>query len=238
MTLYVISRTRINDSLDRTEFSLVNDDKSKDQYRHNVVQFELHSWPNEDDINPEDTAMVVSTICLIRNEMTAKKASLQVLVTDFRGGVGAGAVFLAMYEAMQEVDEAFTHDNQLKKSASDIDVFSIVNRLRKDRDRMVEDYDTYKFIFKCLGYYGQNRRQLNQMERSNEARIQRMARTTTELEDGFRYNDWERNDTNQEAVYVIDQLQGDDNNIFDEPYNISINDHNRYQNIEDMSEYI
>ena len=40
LTLYILNRTRINDSLHRTEFSLVNDDECKDQYKHNVTQ-----WP-------------------------------------------------------------------------------------------------------------------------------------------------------------------------------------------------
>ena len=69
-------------------------------------------------------------MCVIRNDMSLKKSSLAVLVTDFRGGIGAGAAFLVLYEAMQEVDEAFTNDNQLKKFVPEIDIFAMVNRLR------------------------------------------------------------------------------------------------------------
>ena len=89
------------------------------------------------------------------------------LATDTRGGVCASAVFLSMYEIMQDVDEAITDDNKLKNSATDIDVFSIVNRLRNDRDKMIEDFSTYKLLFHCLNYYGLNRESLNQIKPSH-----------------------------------------------------------------------
>ena len=244
LTLNILNRIKINDSLHRTEFSLVNDDENRDQYKHTLIHFEFHAWPNAESISLENTEMIVSAICFIRNEMTLKQSSLSVLVTDFRGGVAASAVFLALYEAMQEVDEAFTHDNQLKKSVNDIDVFAIVNRLRKDRDRMVEDYATYKALFRCLGYYGLHRVHLNQLGRkykigeTNEINSERLARTTTGLEGGSRYDHDGRNNSDQEGVYVIDEMQRVDNTTLDESYNFNISDHHRYQNIEAMSEYI
>ena len=72
-----------------------------------------------------------------------------------------------VFDALQ-IDEAFTHNDELKKSVVDVDPFAIVNRLRKDRDKMVEDYSNYKLIFQCLGYYGSNRRLLNQFVSKNQ----------------------------------------------------------------------
>ena len=50
-----------------------------------------------------DIGYLVSVMCLIRSEMSLERSSLKVLTTDTRGGVGASAVFLSMYEMMQEV---------------------------------------------------------------------------------------------------------------------------------------
>ena len=58
---------------------------------------------------------------------------------------------------MELIDESFTEDNKLKKGAPYIDVFPIVNRLRKDRSKMIENFETYKMLFYCIGNYGKNR---------------------------------------------------------------------------------
>ena len=164
MTLKVLKRTMINNVLHRIEISLFNTNEDGLQYKHNFVYLECDFWPNEEVEGPEATEVLVSAMCLIRNEMTLKNASLKVLATDTRGGVCASAVFLSMYEIMQEVDEAITHDNKLKKSATEIDVFSIVNRLRNDRDKMIEHFSTYKLLFHCLNYYGLNREALHRIK--------------------------------------------------------------------------
>merc|ERR1719422_2630564 len=94
--------------------------------------------------------------------MTLKESSIRVLVTDFRGGVGPSAVFLSLYELMQSVDELFFDKSQLKNSKARIDFAGTVNRLRDDREKMIENYSSYKLLFQCLQYYGTKRDIINQ----------------------------------------------------------------------------
>ena len=82
------------------------------------------------------------------------------MVHDCRGGVAGAAVFISMYRLMQEIDDSFTENNELKQSVNQISVFHTVNDLRKDRARMIEDYPTYKLLHLCLAYYGSSRTQL------------------------------------------------------------------------------
>ena len=87
----------------------------------------MDAWFNEEYPDPEAIEVVVFAICFIRSDMTLKKSSLKVLATDTRVGVGASAIFLSMYDIMQELDESINTDNQIKQSSNpDIDVFAIV----------------------------------------------------------------------------------------------------------------
>ena len=130
LNLKIMKTTTINKHLHRTEISLCNNNESGDQHKHNSIYFELDTWFNEEYPDPEAIEIVVSEICLIRSEMTLKKSSLKVLATDTRGGVSASAIFLSMYEIMQELDESINTDNEIKQSSNpDIDVFFIVNQV-------------------------------------------------------------------------------------------------------------
>ena len=125
----------------------------------------MDAWFNEESPDPEAIEVVVFAICFIRSEMTLKKSSLKVLATDTRGGVCASAIFLSMYDIMQELDESINTDNQIKQCSNpEIDVFAIVNRLRKDTDKMVEDFATYKILFQCINHYGLSRQLLMLMK--------------------------------------------------------------------------
>ena len=114
-----------------------------------------------------DTKDLVEGICRIRSEFKLEKSSLKILLHDSSGGLCGSAVFLSLHEILQKVDESFTEENQLKKSAEAIDVFNIVNNLRKDRPSMIDTYEAYKMVFLCLGYYGLNRTSLKQKYSKN-----------------------------------------------------------------------
>ena len=48
----------------------------------------------------------------------------------------------------------------------------------------------------------------------------------------------ERTEVEDEIEYVLSEPENGDGNIFGDYYDNGVSDHNRYQNIEDMSEYI
>ena len=85
-----------------------------------------------------------------------------------------------------------------------IDVFGIVNRLRKDRDKMIEDFNTYKLLFRCINNYGLNRQNLMQSNQRFKRSEPLNVSTPTTEEMGYQ----------------------------------AYEGHHRYQNIEEMSEYL
>ena len=233
LNLHVLSRTQINEHLYRSEISLTNSNSSGNEYKHNFNYFEFDAWPKEERVGSEVIELLVSSICIMRNEIAQNKSSLKILATDSRGGIGASAAFLVMYEIMQNVDEAFTQDNQLKQSANYIDVFAIVNRLRKDRERMIEDFTTYKLLFQCLEYYGTKREFLN---RSIPKSMNKNTRETNKRNTSRFHR---TNNVEGEIEYVMHEQKADQNDIFEDYYDDQrvVDDH-KYQNIEEMSEYL
>ena len=145
----------------RSKISLYDTSSPEYHYVHYAVCFEFSSWPREELRSYEDAEFLVSSLCLVRNHMKFDSPNTNVLVHDSSGGVRGSALFIIMYELMDKVDESFSDDGSLKKFVEDINVFNMVNQLRKDRANMIDDFNTYKLIFHCLSYYGKNGSSLN-----------------------------------------------------------------------------
>ena len=86
------------------------------------------------------------------------------LITDDDAGVSGAALFLALYEILEKVDACLDENNLVKPSADDINVFDVVNRLRKDRMNMVDTLSAYQFLHLCLVEYCQNKIFFDKME--------------------------------------------------------------------------
>ena len=123
------------------------------------------------------------------------------------------------------VDESFTEHNELKKGAPDIDVFAIVNRLRKDRAKMIEDFSTYKLLFYCIGNYGKNRVAYHQevskmgVRNLNEQIEDEATRAATASAHGLYQNEPgdNNNSVGEEIEYVMHNSDEEDKySIFDE----------------------
>ena len=153
----VLDQKEIGEHLIRTEITVSNDSIMGYQYRHHATYFEFLNWPNEPITKIEETDELVSALNTIRNEIEGEEAVKKVFVHDSRGGVVGGAVFLIMYELLEQIDSSFKEDNTLKRGSPGIDIVPIVNRLRKDRAKMIEDYSTFQLLFYCIGNYGKNR---------------------------------------------------------------------------------
>ena len=134
-------------------------------------------------------------------------------------------MFCVLYEVMELIDESFTEDNKLKKGAPDIDVFAIVNRLRKDRAKMIEDFSIYKLLFYCIGNYGKNRVAYHQevsktaVRSLNERIEEESTRTAIASAHGLYQNEPGDNDNSvgEEIEYVMhDSGDEDKYSIFDE----------------------
>jgi len=240
LTIKVLSRVKMNEHLYRTEISLYNSNDGRMQYQHKVVCFEINFEKIEDDEDEIAVSNLVISSCQIRREMALKNSNLKVLATDTRGGVGASAVFVSMYEIMQMVDNGLTEDGNIKSSADDIDVFAIANRLRKDRAKMFEDFSTYKLLFQCLGYYGLQKDTIK--KQISMPRADRYEKSGNQSQSGIRWDNInylrEENNTDEEIEYVIHEAEKIDEDIFDDYYDDSVKPHHNYTNIDEMSEYV
>ena len=125
---------------------------------HSAVYFDFLAWPSDGLKALTDIEKLVSSICIIRNEIKPHQtSSFKLFAHDLRGGVQGAAAFVILYDLMQQIDEGLTDDNRIKESATSLDVFNTVNRIRKDRANAIEDFATYNALFLCLNYYGPNR---------------------------------------------------------------------------------
>lgn len=200
LSLAIRSRRKITDHLLKAEITIIDTTASGVQNIHHAnyfafLEFDFHG---REITCSKDAEKFIVSICTIRNELKSQDSSLKVFVHDCRGGVKEAAAFVVLYELMQQIDESLTEENEIKRSAANIDVFKCVNRLRKDRSNAIEDYTTYKDLFLWLNYYGPNRRLLNQRnqresentvgnrERRDENRSERFT-TSTHVEEEIEY---------------------------------------------------
>jgi protein tyrosine phosphatase len=157
ITRSVRKASLITKGLMKTEYELF-DTKSPDaQYTQKVVFFEIANFPDDEDSSSEQINDFISAICIMRNQMKAKKNTLKLFAHDNGGGVNGAAVFIALYELLQKVDENVNEHNQPKNLAEKVNIFQVVNKLRTDRVMMVSTFSKYQLLHLCLAEYGKNK---------------------------------------------------------------------------------
>ena len=164
LSVKIQTQVQMTKNLTRTEMFLSDEKSATSDTNHTVIYFEFDAWPKFESTNFKEIAFtVVSSICIIRDEiMYGKITSPKVFTHDSNGGIRGSAVFLAMYQLMDEIDDSFNSENKLKKYVDHVDVYGIVNCLRDDRKMMIDNFQTYKLLYHCLGYYGSHRKTLNE----------------------------------------------------------------------------
>ena len=170
--------------------------------------------------------------------MKDRDAMLKVFAHDSRGGVQGACTFVILYDLFQQVDEGLTDENKIKASASTINIFSTVNRIRKDRANAIEDLSTYQNLFFCLNHYGPNRKciQLDVSKMMASTHLKDRKAQNTSGTSAFEATSLHEN---IEAEYVLhDPSYEEQNNIFSDYYDDQVTKAVTYVNIEEMSEYI
>ena len=85
------------------------------------------------------------------------------LVHDDKGGISGAAVFVALLDLLQKVDEAMLPpDSQLEwvqqeEVIDTLNIFSVVNGLRIARGKMIRNFEEYVFWFRAVVYYAQRK---------------------------------------------------------------------------------
>ena len=154
----------MSETLIAYRYEIFDTTSSYTQYKTNVTFFEIAEVKWDDTTLSGQTRNFVSDLTLIRKHLAKKSNSLKMLITDDDAGVSGAALFLALYEILENVDASLDENNLVKPSADDINVFEVVNRLRKDRMNMVDTLSTYQFLHLCLAEYCQNKTVFDKME--------------------------------------------------------------------------
>ena len=139
-------------------YELFNTTSVETQYKPQVLFFEIFNFPRNDDFDADDARILLSSISSIRKQVTAKNNSLKMMVYDDESGTSGASLFVALYDLLEHVDGSINENNRLKRSAEDVNVFELVNGLRKDRMNMMNTFTSYKFLHQCLMEYGPNRK--------------------------------------------------------------------------------
>ena len=76
-------------------------------------------------------------------------------------------LIIILYEVMEEIDKVVLSQTQKGLSPDQnktiINVFSMVSKLRAKRTKIVNSFDHYAFIFKCIQHYVANKSDFNEL---------------------------------------------------------------------------
>ena len=153
-----VKKIQVTDTMCVYIYELFNTTSVETQYKPQVLSFEIYDLPKKDDFDAEDARNLLTNIALIRKQIKAKNNALKMMVYDDEAGLSGASIFVALYEIMANVDSSVNEHNQLKTAAEDVNVFEVVNGLRKDRMNMINTFSAYKFLHSCLVEYGPNRK--------------------------------------------------------------------------------
>ena len=131
-----------------------------------------------------------------------------------------------------------TDNGKMKSSATTMDVFGTVNRLRKDRANAIEDFETYRRLFFCLNHYGPNRLRLQQQVSKKMIRKLERDGETGERNRSLSRFGTSANDEGEIEYVLSEGYCEQDNEFFSGYYDIRVPRAATYLNIEEMSEYI
>ena len=127
------------------------------KHEHRSSIFKIIGWPDDETIAADQVKGIVAALVLIRNEMRVEMESAKMMIHDSQGGIGPGAVIVALFQLFEKVDDSLTNENKIKSTTENLDVFETVNKLRMERAGMVANFEAYKLIYRCLEHYGYDR---------------------------------------------------------------------------------
>ena len=171
MTRKTITDETISPHLRSQELELSNSSPSI-QYKHNAVFFELN-WSNDELSNSNNTEeKFLSAFCQIRKIVSSMSSGVRMVVQDAGGGISGAAVFVALYQLLQTVDEAILLHSKHGSESADVkiptlNIYKTVDDLRKNRGRMISTFAEYQYLFRCVKKYMQKRSFFNGIDVPN-----------------------------------------------------------------------
>ena len=157
ISVRVLNHRKMSDTLSRTEISLFNMSAPGAKHEHRSSIFKIIGWPDDETIAADQVKGIVTALVLMRKEMRVDMDSAKMMVHDRHGGVGPGAVIVALFQLFEKVDDSLTNENKIKSTTETLNVFETVNKLRMERASMVDNFEAYKLIYRCVEHYGYDR---------------------------------------------------------------------------------
>ena len=150
----IINKKKLNDymSIEVWEVSTIKQGFHGARDSHCLRFLCLHDLGLETNISDENIRQLLTAITLIRKEIGTNRDSVNmVLQDDFSGSSGA-AVFLALLEMLESIDDAITKPSiEPNRIKGEINVFNVVSELRKKRAKMIMNYEQYQlYLLQCM----------------------------------------------------------------------------------------
>ena len=144
-----------------------------------LVHLCLETLHDDGKLTLDDLDNILKTISFVRREIGIKRDSINIVAHDDQGGVSGAAVFVALLHALEDMDDKSVQSEsgtegplKASKETNTLDVFSIVDELRKKRMKMVCNQEDYVLIFKAMQRYAQNWRVFQSiLEMKNDPKV-------------------------------------------------------------------
>ena len=160
-------------------------------------------------------------ISLIKRDIGKPTKEFTIVAHDSLGGVDGASSFIILFQLLQELDTNL-NDRKLdqeniarQKSVLTINIFDKVNEARKQRAQMVSTFSNYKFLFKTLAYYAENKSAFDKILIPNEKTSMKKNLSVTPLDSsqGPIMEEVEyvlaREQDNDQHAYIIDEIDQD-----------------------------
>ena len=162
-TVIMNKRYKIHEQVLKSELELQNKISSS-RFSQLINVYEFNQWNKQklkgNNSMQDRIEQFLQFFCLVRKELNDSKDELTVVVHDAEGGIGAAAIWIALYNLLEQYDENIARSSKERVHINDemksLDVSKTVNDLRKQRSKMVNSFANYSFIFECIKYYSHN----------------------------------------------------------------------------------
>ena len=152
-----INHCKITEYLIKESWNVAN----RENESKSVIYLRLKGWPTEQQLSEDMINKILTTIAITRKELGINmRERATILAHDDQGGISGAAVFIALYDLLEVIDnEMVSTDSSfktVKEGSKNLDVFRFVKDLRRKRDKMINYFDEYQFLFRALVHYAQN----------------------------------------------------------------------------------
>ena len=170
LSCQLLEHFSLDENLSQQNIMIKKFDKTR-QIKH----FCFVTWPSNDDFREDNAKDWLRAINLIRKEMKNSFTNFTVVCQDQSGGISGASSFLALYPLLQSLDEEIREMNSLPKESINpemhvINLFQVVKDMRQKRAHVVQTFNEYRFLYRCLAFYSRNKQDLDKIFKNKESR--------------------------------------------------------------------